>query len=355
MSRPLRQFIRAGLIISAAVVLALGAASCGPSGDSAAPVVSSCVVPVLPAPSAAARFPVPAENEFTVMTFNLNQYVLFDRDRDPETLEPKPADEIAAVIDVIRQVSPDILNVQEIGDPAVWDDFKRELRDAGLADYHYEEYLRRDPNDRNIALLSRFPIVSRQSHTDDQYTIGPRQFPVRRGILDVELEIRPEYRLRVMAAHLKSKVFHDFGQAEMRRNEARLLCNHVRAAIKENPQVNLLVMGDMNDTPGSAPIREITTYQDRQILFDLRPLDDRGDAWTYRGSDDRHERLDYFFVNDQLLPEVVRGKTYIPGLTILAAASDHRPLVATFIAEDRDSKAAEANLQAPAKEFQMDD
>ncbi|MDR0993297.1 MAG: endonuclease/exonuclease/phosphatase family protein [Verrucomicrobiota bacterium] len=338
------------LLLPAALLLGMGlSAGCSRCDDAA----TGCM-PVL-LTDASPSIPQTAEGEFSVMTFNLYQYLLFDRDRNPATLEPKPQEEVDAVVEAIRRVSPDILAVQEIGDPTVWQEFKQSLRQAGV-DYPYDEYLRRPPEDRNLALLSRHPIIRRQPHTDDLYTIGPKQFPMRRGILDVEIRINEAYTVRVMTTHLKSKLFHDYGQAEMRRNEARLLCNHVRSALKENPEVNLIVMGDMNDTPQSAPIREITTYQDKAILFDLRPVDFLGDGWTHRGRDDTHERIDYIFVSEHLLPEVVKTKTYVLNLPSLAKGSDHRPLVATFTAAERDAKkAAKPYEPATPHEFDMDE
>jgi len=237
-----------------------------------------------PATPKASEFPRPDKGEFSVMTFNVHQYALVSPDENSDTLEPKPREETEALIEIIRQVSPDILAVQEMGNPAAWDDFKARLRNAGL-DYTSEEYLRNDPEDRNIALLSKFPIVAHNSHTNDLYTIGPTQFPVRRGIIEVDIDITPTYSLRLLVAHLKSKLFHEYGQAEMRRNEARLLCNHVRASLKENPNINLLVVGDMNDDPSSSPLKEILQYQNKPILRDLRPEDASGSAWTYRGVD----------------------------------------------------------------------
>ncbi len=288
---------------------------------------------------AGASFPRPAKGEFSVMTFNLNQYALLDRDGTADTLEPKPREEADAIIEVIRQVSPDILAVQEMGDPAAWAEFKYRLRQAGL-DYVDEEYLRRGKSALNMAVLSRFPIVARQPHIGDTYTIGPTQFPVMRGILEVDIQIAPEYRFRLMVAHLKSKVFHSFGQAEMRRNEARLLGNHVRASLKENPDVNLLVVGDLNDDPSSAALREITTYQRKQLLHDLRPTDPVGDAWSCRENDDTYHRIDYMLANDGALPEAIPEKSYAVRSPLLLKATDHRPIVAIFTATERSSATA---------------
>ena len=295
--------------------------------------------PASPAASEAAAFPRPAEGEFSVMTFNLNQYALVDRDGSSDALEPKPREETEAIIDVIQQVAPDVLAVQEMGDPAAWAEFKHRLRHAGL-EYGNEEYLRRGKSDLNLAVLSRFPIVARHSHVDDTYTIGPTQFPVLRGFVEIDVEVRPEYRLRLMVAHLKSKVFHSFGQAEMRRNEARLLNNHVRAALDENPAVNLLVVGDLNDDPSSATLREITAYQRKRLLHDLRPADPVGDAWTHRLDDDVYHRGDYMLASDGLLPEALPEKTYAVRSADLLRATDHRPIVATFVAAERGPEAA---------------
>jgi endonuclease/exonuclease/phosphatase family metal-dependent hydrolase len=286
-----------------------------------------------------APFPRPAAGEFSVMTFNLNQYALLDRDGDADTLEPKPPEEAGSIVEVIRQVSPDVLAVQEMGDPAAWAEFKYSLRQAGL-DYPHEEYLRRGRSVLNLAVLSRFPVVATNSHVDDVYTIGPTKFPVMRGIVEIDLEVHPQYRLRLMVAHLKSKVFHSFGQAEMRRNEARLLNNHIRRALESDPDVNLLVVGDFNDTPASAALRDIASYKRRRILHDLRPVDAVGDAWTHRQNDDTYHRIDYMLASPGLLPEVVPDKTYVVRSPRLAGASDHRPLVATFVAAERGAETA---------------
>ncbi len=284
-------------------------------------------------------FPRPAAGEFSVMTFNLNQYALVDRDGNADTLEPKPPEEASSIVEVIRQVSPDILAVQEMGDPSAWAEFKYSLRQAGL-EYAHEEYLRRGKSVLNMAVLSRFPIVATNSHTGDTYTIGPTQFPVMRGIIEIDVAVAPQYRLRLMVAHLKSKVFHSFGQAEMRRNEARLLNNHVRDVLKENPNANLLVVGDFNDDPSSAALREIETYKRATLLHDLRPTDAVGDAWTHRENDDNYHRIDYMLASDGLMAEAIPEKSFVVRSPMLLRASDHRPLVATFAAAERGPEAA---------------
>ena len=307
-----------------------------------------------PSPAGTPPLPRTANGEFSVMTFNLHLYTLINRDGDTDTLEPKPRKEAKAIIETIRRASPDILAVQEMGGPEAWKEFKRSLQRAGL-EYSHEVFLRNGNKELNIALLSRFPVSASQLHTNDLYTIGPTQFPVQRGIIEADIDITPSYRLRVLVAHLKSKAFHEYGQAEMRRNEARLLCNHVRDSLKENPDINLLVIGDLNDDPSSAPLQEITRYQDKAILHDLRPEDASGAAWTYRGLDDNHARIDYLLASDGLLPESILAKTYVADFPALANASDHRPLVGTFVAAELGPDARPDLSKRRPTEFPVDD
>jgi endonuclease/exonuclease/phosphatase family metal-dependent hydrolase len=272
-------------------------------------------------------------DEFSVMTYNLCRYSLADRDGDGQKNDPKPSPEHDAVIELIAAAQPDVLAVQEIGSPSVFEEFRYALRNAGL-DYEHAEYLQRGQSEINLAVLSRFPIVSRQPHTDDTYTIGDAKIPVLRGFLDIEIQVNPNYKFRLMDAHLKSKVFHALGQTEMRRNEARLLNNYVRKILKERPDANLLVLGDFNDTYRSAPLREITGNK-HEYLQDLRPRDEAGNVWTHFSPDiDQYDRIDYMLVSQGMMPEVVFDKTRLMSDPRTYEASDHRPLIGVFKASE---------------------
>jgi len=271
---------------------------------------------------------------FSVMTYNLHQYALMDRDGGGEDDDPKPESEQKAVLSLIAKERPDMLAVQEMGDEIIFGQFREALRSAGL-NYPYAELLRRGTIEANLAVLSRFPIVSVQHHTNDWYSIGPAKVPVARGFLDVTIQVNPDYQFRLLSAHLKSKVFSPLGQTEMRRNEARLLNKNVRTILKENPEVNLLVVGDMNDDYQSAALREVAGRRGGE-LTDLRPLDSVGDVWTcFRDYLDEYSRLDYLFVSEGMLPEVVKGKTRVVRDPLTVQASDHRPVIGVFQALEK--------------------
>jgi len=275
----------------------------------------------------------PGHDEFSVMTWNVEHYSLMDRDGDGRENDPKPEKARKALIAVISRLRPDILVVQEMGAPPMFKEFSFALKEAGL-DYPHVEYLRRGTHENNMAVLSRFPIISRQSHTDDRYSMGDAKLPVSRGIIDIDIQVAPDYIFRLFVAHLKSRVHHPLGQTEMRRNEARLLNKHVRAALKDFPGRNILVVGDLNDTYQSAALKEVLGKRTR-VLFDLRPEDNYGEVWSqFSAALDTYSRIDYALVSRGMWPEVVREKCAVIRDKDVLEASDHRPLYVVFHARD---------------------
>lgn len=267
--------------------------------------------------------------EFSVMTYNLHRFTLDDRDGDGRKNDPKPDAECRALAGLVAAVRPDILAVQEIGGADALNAFRAGLKTEGL-EYPYAELLQRGDRDINLAVLSRFPIVGSTPHTNEWYTIGPARLAVARGFQEVVIETEEGYRFHLLNCHLKSKVYSRLGQTEMWRNEARLLNKVVRRILEQNPGVRLLVTGDLNDNPNSAALREATGKKSKN-LFDLRPVDSGGDAWTHwQASSDICTRLDYLLVNALMLGDAVAEKSFVVRDARTYLASDHRPVVAVF-------------------------
>ena len=171
--------------------------------------------------------------------------------------------------------------------------------------------------------------------------------PVQRGFGVCLFEWSNGYRLRLISAHLKSKLFHPLGQTDMRRYEARQLRYLVDAAIKAAPEENLLVVGDLNDSPDSSPLSTLMarSYSAPKRLYDLRPTDRYGLAWTHDfAAQDVYSRIDYALASYGLVPEVVPAETLLPVLEAAPQASDHRPLV--IVIRPRDSAPADALFES---------
>lgn len=274
------------------------------------------------------------DGEFSIMAYNVLRYCLDDRDRDGQHDNEKSRLEKDEVQQIILEAAPDVLALSEMGSQSIFDAFQEELKNKGL-DYPYKELAQQGDSRITLALLSKYPITSRQSHLDDRYTIaGVTNRHVSRGYIDVDIEVNPTYAFRILTAHLKSKRKNKLGQTEMRRNEARLLHNHVKAALKDHPDRNLIVVGDLNDGMQSAALKEVLGPS-KKLLFDIRPSDWLGDTWThFRKWYDDYSRIDYILLSKGMRPELVPEKSRVIRYPVGFTGSDHRPLMAVFKATD---------------------
>ena len=214
--------------------------------------------------------------------YNLENYIVMDRRENGQLVHsPKPEKEIEPLLRIIREIHPDLLGVAEMGAPEQFQSFRDRLAEEGITFVDAEYVSGQDP-DRHIALLSRFPITSRNSESNVPIHVLNGTESVRRGILDVTVQISPGFRLRLIGAHLKSKLPIPEGEELVRRQEAQELRSHVDRVMKEAPDVPLLVYGDLNDTKEQPAIQEV--LGDRQSpthLTDLWLSDYTGDHWTY--------------------------------------------------------------------------
>lgn len=273
------------------------------------------------------------------VAWNLKNYLAMERRVGDETVPDagKPEAEIAAVIAALAEARPDILGVCELGDATHLADLQRRLKAVGIDLPHTELVPSADGRNRNLALLSRHPIVARASRTDLTYMIGQTRLPVQRGILDVTVAPNPGYRLRCIGLHLKSKrEVPEADETEMRRNEAHLVREHLNAIFDAEPGANVIVYGDFNDTPDQPAPRTVRgRFRTPGYLADLRPADDRGERWTHYWSfADTYARLDYLLVSDGLEREIVKDSDRIPTHADWEKASDHRPLQVDINATD---------------------
>lgn len=266
---------------------------------------------------------------FSIMTYNLDGYGLFDRDGDGQPNNPKPGSETRLIHTGIASISPDILAVQEIGNRLIFADFRSALEEKGL-EYAYYDYLEKEGSESNIAVLSRYPITARYSSADERYSIGDAVLGLQRGIIDVDIEISSNVSVKVIVLHLKSKQYHPHGQTEMRRNEARIVAQRIRRELNRDPELNLIVLGTLNDQSASAPVRDIMGAHSLR-LEDLKPTDCFGDHWTHFSRElDCYQRVDYILASPALHMRFAEQDSFVVNRTELRESSDHRPLVAAF-------------------------
>lgn len=289
--------------------------------------------------------PLRAAETFTVATYNVENFLA----ADAAGRRAKPTEAKAKVAATLLAVRADVVALQEMGGTNVLIELCERLRGGGLDYPHWEHVAGRDTN-IHVAVLSRFPFAARRPHTNESFLLDNRRFLVSRGFAEVEVEVSPRYRFTLLAAHLKSKrPVPDADQAELREHEARLLRAVVDARFKENPDVNLVVLGDLNDTKDSKPVRAVIG-RGKAALVDTRPTERGGVAapsrisgysphdvaWTYHyGKEDSYTRIDYILLSRGMARELDREGTFIPALPFWGEASDHRLIMARFFTEDR--------------------
>ena len=294
---------------------------------------------------AVALFGHPALSDtFRIATYNVENYL------DQPTASRshvKSAEAKAKIRESIKAMNPDVLALEEMGGTNALLELQGSLRAEG-PDFSFSEYVQGVDTNVHVAVLSKFPIVARRSHTNDVFLLDGRRFRVKRGFAEVDLEAPHHFTFTLIVAHLKSRLaVTDADEAQERLGEARVLRGIIDERLAREPNAKLAVVGDFNDLKDSAPVREIIG-RGKKKMFDTRPAERNGDnarseppyyeprnvSWTYfYGKDDEYSRIDYILLSPALKSNWLPNETYIPTVPNWGAGSDHRPVMAGFTTE----------------------
>lgn len=294
-----------------------------------------------------------------------------------------PTDEVAyraklaGLAKTISDLSPDVLAVQEIGDPQALADLAAELDGQG-----YEHLQTADPDERGIRVgfLSRLPLLDvhqvavfpsplRPIQVDDTAAV---EDSMGRPALVAGVVTRMGTRIDLVTCHLKSKLLTFPGGAFSTRDEglrarygAYALNRRAAEAVTvrdaatglldgKGKERAVIVLGDLNDTPDAATTQILHGPPGSEIGTAGYGQDDQGDGarlWNlaaripaaerysriYRG---RRELIDHILVSHKVTRAVADGDVTTgpvpdsidddPNTRRNDPASDHRPLVATI-------------------------
>ena len=286
-----------------------------------------------------------AADSFTVATYNLENYL----DEPANHRRPKSDPAKAKIRENIRALRPDVLALQEMGSTNALLELRASLKSEGL-DYPYWEHVAGFDTNIHVAVLSRLPFIAHRPHTNEGFLLNGRRFRVSRGFAEVDVHVNTSYQFTLLAAHLKSRrEVPEADEAELREQEAIVLRGIIDARLKANPAANLIVLGDFNDLKDSGPVKAVIG-RGKNALIDTRPAERNGDGpaalnghtaprnvtWTYYfARDDTYSRIDYILVSHGMAREWRTNATYVLVSPNWGAASDHRPVIAGFYAEDK--------------------
>ena len=286
-----------------------------------------------------------AGQKFTVATYNLESYTAAPKGSRPAKSDASKA----KVRESLRALSADVLALQEVGGAEALDELRASLKGEGL-DYPHVEHVTGWDTNIQVAVLSRFPIVARRSHTQDSFLLNGRRFRLTRGIGEVDIQVSDKYSFTLLAAHLKSRrAAAEADESDIREQEALVLREKIDARLRADPNANLVVVGDLNDVKDSGATRAIIG-KGRSALVDTRPAERNGDSepaarsrgaartitWThFYAKEDTYSRIDYILLSRGMAREWDASSSYVLALPDWGIASDHRPVLASFSALDR--------------------
>jgi endonuclease/exonuclease/phosphatase family metal-dependent hydrolase len=283
---------------------------------------------------------------FRVATYNVQNYL-----DSPSGTRPAKAEAAKAKIrESIKATHADVLALQEMGNTNALLELRDSLKRDGC-DFPFWEHVSAADTNIHVAVLSKFPIVARRPHTNDSFLLFNKRHFVKRGFAEVDIQVNPRYTFTLLTAHLKSKLtVFEADEQELRDEEAVVLREKVDAILAARPNANVIVAGDLNDVRDSKPVRTIVAAGRKNALTDTRPAEQNGDdqpnsnprypapqiTWThYYGKEDTYRRIDYILLSKGMAREWVSGGSFILKIPNWGIGSDHRPVVVTFIAEEK--------------------
>ena len=212
----------------------------------------------------------------------------------------------------------DVVLLQEVESQACLDEIARHLQDlysvAELGEIGFAASV-------DVAVLSRGTLRDVRRHRDVPIERPDgSQTSFARELLEVEVRLDGRDVI-VLAAHFKSKSGDDPGRRQAEAAAARAITVETAAL---HPDALVVLGGDLNDTPGSAPLDELLAGGDL-----LRVAEELGeDDWTYQWNETR-SAIDHLLL-------VIGSGQYVAGSAEVMhdgrgwRGSDHACLRATF-------------------------
>ncbi|MFY1670314.1 endonuclease/exonuclease/phosphatase family protein [Plantactinospora sp. WMMB334] len=208
---------------------------------------------------------------------------------------------------VILDVGADILGVVEAENRLAL----RRFADSGpaVADrVRYPHVMVVDGNDErgiNVGVMSttEYPLVAQRSHVDDADDTG-RIFS--RDCPEYHFRIPDGRRLVVLVNHLKSKGYGGKAASDaIRLRQAQRVAEIYRDLVADHTPL-VAVLGDLNDTPESAPLAPLLGGTDLRDIAAHPGFDDGGRPGTY-GYCAARNKLDYVLLSPSLYASAVGG------------------------------------------------
>jgi endonuclease/exonuclease/phosphatase family metal-dependent hydrolase len=232
-------------------------------------------------------------------------------------LKEEPVDELAMrhTARVIADLGADVLAIVETESRPVLQQFNELLVKAvgGQPLHHVMVIDGNDPRGIDVGLMSgkAFPIGPMRSHVDDRDSRGRTIFS--RDCPEYAIPVAGGKTLWVMVNHLKSK---GFGRPSD--NDARRKAQASRIKLLYEQRVAagddlVAIVGDLNDNPGSDPLKPLLQQTDLKDVFEHPSFDDGGHPGTFDLCT-ASKKFDYILLSPKLWQLVKAGGVMRQGM-----------------------------------------
>jgi endonuclease/exonuclease/phosphatase family metal-dependent hydrolase len=231
-------------------------------------------------------------------------------------LKTEPVNELATqhTAMVIRDVGADIQAVVEADNRIALKKFSEIALQALDAD-PFEHVMLIDGNDDrgiDVALMTKtgHAIADISSHVDDTDSSGEI---FSRDCPEYTVVTKGGDRIVLLVNHLKSKGFgtQSSSNAKRRRQARRVAQIYKRLIAKGEP--NVVVLGDLNDTPDSNPLAPLLIQTDLRDVTEHPKFKSDGRPGTF-GNGSKSQKIDYVLLSPALFNRVSGGAIFRKGV-----------------------------------------
>ncbi|ARU53170.1 endonuclease/exonuclease/phosphatase [Cellulosimicrobium cellulans] len=165
----------------------------------------------------------------------------------------------------------------------------------------------------DVGLLTTRPyrIGTVRSHVDDRDSRGRLVFG--RDCPEYVVELPGGGTLTVLVNHFKSKGYGTQAESDATRRRQATRTAAIYAGLRARGDENVVVVGDLNDTPSSTPLRPLLERTDLRDVSEHPAFGGDGRPGTY-GNGTASQKIDYVLLSPALFDRTVGGSVFRMGV-----------------------------------------
>ncbi len=229
--------------------------------------------------------------------------------------EPIDEDAMRNTARVMSDIQTDILGVVEAEDRPGLAMFNAKILPA-VGGIPFRHIMLIDGNDErgiDVGIMTRegFPIGELRSHVDDRLPNGSPVFS--RDCPEYTVTTPMGNKVIVMVNHFKSKGYGGQAASDARRKAQAERVREIYQGLVTDGCEFVAVIGDLNDTPDSDPLRPLIANSDLKDVFQHPAFDDGGYPGTFNLCN-ASDKFDYILLSPALFQRVKGGGVFRQGM-----------------------------------------